>query len=154
MNPPSVFSWFDRAILGAIFAGIVLVGLGMIFSLQAASDAVIIAKQTSGKADRNFVATTDSAESRRVSDQVRGNQTIGIFLPMLLDVDEDIEQIKRHLNISSGGDDDLWYIRFNGSHLNINNQTFISIPNFRQLLGVTNSSDNADVLTIKNETAN
>jgi hypothetical protein len=152
MKTPSVFSGFDRAILGAIFVGIVLVGLGMIFSLQASTEAVNVAKETSDKADRNFIATTDSAEARRVSDQTRGNQTIGIFMPVLLDIDEDIEQIKRALKITAGKSDDLWYIRFNNTHLNINNQTFIFVPNFRQLLGVSNASGNADVLTIRNAT--
>jgi hypothetical protein len=140
------FCWFDRIILGAIFIGVMLVGWGMIKALEASTEAVIVAKSVSDKSDRNFNATTSAAEYKRESDQKRGNATIGLFLPVLLDVEEDIEQLKARHNVTRGQPDDLLVIDFNGSYLNINNQTSIFVPNFRELLGATNASGNADVL--------
>jgi hypothetical protein len=153
-TPSSIFGWFDRLILGAIFVGVLMVGIGMIKALEAATEAVIASKvainetrEVADKADRNFNATTGAAEDRRISDQKRGNATIGLFLPVLLDIDEDVEQLKAKQNITRGiSPEDLLVIDFNGTHLNINNSTSIFVPSFRELLGATNASGNADIL--------
>jgi hypothetical protein len=142
-----VFCIFDRIILAAIFVGIILLGYGMLRALEVGTVAVNQAQEISKKADRNFIATTQAAEAKRIADQARGNATIGIILPVLLDIDEDVEQLKKIHNISRGGTDDYWVIDFNGTSLSINNQTTVFVPNFRQLLGLENSTGNADILS-------
>lgn len=143
----SLFGWFDRLILGAIFIGIILVGSGVIYSNTIVKEAVNIAKDVEKKADRNLIATLRLAEIRREADMERSNATIGLFLPVLLDIDEDIEQLKTVHNITRGALGDLLFIDYNGTHLKIQNDTTIAIPDFRDLLGIQNNTGTADIVS-------
>lgn len=140
------FSKFDRIILGAVFIGILMVGIGVIIALQKSDESLTATKDIAQKTDRNFNVSVSNFIDRQITDQKRGNTTIGIILPVLLDIDEDVEQIKTALNISRGTQEDLLIMNYNGSHLDINNATTILVPNFRELLGVQNLTGTANVL--------
>lgn len=77
--------------------------------------------------DRNFQAVIN-ASMRGEADRARaGNSTLALFLPLILDTDEDIEQIKRVLNITREEPADRIRIDFNGTHVRIENANKTSI---------------------------
>jgi hypothetical protein len=57
MKIPSVFSWFDRAILGAIFVGLIVVGLGVVSALNAAIESIQLSKNVVNIAGKSLNAT-------------------------------------------------------------------------------------------------
>jgi hypothetical protein len=63
-SPPQhhLFSWFDRAILGAIFIGLVLVGIGVIHALNAAVESIEVSKGVVKVTDKILNATFENTE--------------------------------------------------------------------------------------------
>lgn len=99
----------------------------------------VASSQIIAGSDRNYEAllnVTSQNEQNRNEGEVQqarqSNASLAVFLPLLLDTDEDIEQIKRAMNISELPDDKI-HIRYNGTFITVTNDRFngtLDIPNF------------------------
>jgi hypothetical protein len=76
--------------------------------------------------DKNFKAVINASKKGELDRARAGNSTLALFLPLILDTDEDIEQIKRALNITRDQPADRIKIDFNGTHVTIDNANVTS----------------------------
>lgn len=90
------------------------------------------ANNINAKADRNFKQLANVSEQGAEQREAINNASLAVFLPLLLDTDEDIEQVKDALNISDLPKD-LIHIDYNGTFITVTNDRFngtIDIPEF------------------------
>jgi hypothetical protein len=126
----------DKVTIGLLFGGLVFLGITLIL------DTIDDRKSNDVTKDNNRLAKYAIDQNKAQIDEMkkmqeldrkelamsdeRGNVTIAAVVCLTLDIDEDIEQIKKRLNISHDQSDRI-QLSFNQSTITANNQT-IELP--------------------------
>jgi hypothetical protein len=90
--------------------------------------------------DRTLDEILENRNQNVIADQQRALllNLSKISIPLILDTDEDIEQMKTKLNITRDSPDDKIHIDVNTTHITIDNGTTIEIADFIPLTQINN----------------